>query len=300
MASMFERDDAGFTEDYDPNAEPGATAEVTVTRRRRRAEPRTKRPARPKKPRLFRPTKRKRAVGVFPGGLFRGPNQFGAFARSARRIATAPTRNAAPSSPVMQSTSVGPAEEELIMENRDNQNRDVSKTVQAQQPQSERTQQPEQAQQGSSDRPAQPSVAGPQTGPDARPRHRRPSRQPKLGQADYGSERQSDTLTGERGDGETGQGSDIEGASADQSGGSFLGTRGDDRHQQRIDRGRQRLRARRPGRPGISRYRTMTGRAAITGARPFLCMLGPREEGGFALDRPGEARPRTGSPRCSA
>ena len=28
MASMFERDDAGFTEDYDPNAEPGATAEV--------------------------------------------------------------------------------------------------------------------------------------------------------------------------------------------------------------------------------------------------------------------------------
>jgi large subunit ribosomal protein L9 len=28
MASMFERDDAGFTEAYDPNAEPGATAEV--------------------------------------------------------------------------------------------------------------------------------------------------------------------------------------------------------------------------------------------------------------------------------
>ena len=28
MSSMFERDDAGFTEDYDPNAEPGATAEV--------------------------------------------------------------------------------------------------------------------------------------------------------------------------------------------------------------------------------------------------------------------------------
>jgi large subunit ribosomal protein L9 len=23
MASMFERDEAGFTEDYDPNAEPG-------------------------------------------------------------------------------------------------------------------------------------------------------------------------------------------------------------------------------------------------------------------------------------
>jgi large subunit ribosomal protein L9 len=23
MSSMFERDDAGFTEDYDPNAEPG-------------------------------------------------------------------------------------------------------------------------------------------------------------------------------------------------------------------------------------------------------------------------------------
>ncbi|MGN6271057.1 MAG: 50S ribosomal protein L9 [Sphingomonas sp.] len=28
MAEMFERDEAGFTEDYDPNAEPGATAEV--------------------------------------------------------------------------------------------------------------------------------------------------------------------------------------------------------------------------------------------------------------------------------
>lgn len=28
MEEMFERDEAGFTEDYDPNAEPGATAEV--------------------------------------------------------------------------------------------------------------------------------------------------------------------------------------------------------------------------------------------------------------------------------
>ncbi|MGR6327976.1 50S ribosomal protein L9 [Sphingomonas sp. XXL09] len=28
MAQMFERDEAGFTEDYDPNAEPGATAEL--------------------------------------------------------------------------------------------------------------------------------------------------------------------------------------------------------------------------------------------------------------------------------
>ena len=28
MAEMFERDEAGFTEDYDPNAEPGATAEA--------------------------------------------------------------------------------------------------------------------------------------------------------------------------------------------------------------------------------------------------------------------------------
>jgi large subunit ribosomal protein L9 len=28
MAEMFERDNAGFTEDYDPNAEPGATAET--------------------------------------------------------------------------------------------------------------------------------------------------------------------------------------------------------------------------------------------------------------------------------
>ncbi len=29
MASMFERDEAGFTEEYDPNAEPGATALVS-------------------------------------------------------------------------------------------------------------------------------------------------------------------------------------------------------------------------------------------------------------------------------
>ena len=28
MAAMFEKDEAGFVEDYDPNAEPGATAEV--------------------------------------------------------------------------------------------------------------------------------------------------------------------------------------------------------------------------------------------------------------------------------
>ena len=28
MSSMFERDEAGFTEDYDPNAEPGATADA--------------------------------------------------------------------------------------------------------------------------------------------------------------------------------------------------------------------------------------------------------------------------------
>ena len=28
MAAMFEKDEAGFTEDYDPNAEPGATAEA--------------------------------------------------------------------------------------------------------------------------------------------------------------------------------------------------------------------------------------------------------------------------------
>ena len=31
MAQMFERDDAGFTEAYDPNAEPGATAEAATT-----------------------------------------------------------------------------------------------------------------------------------------------------------------------------------------------------------------------------------------------------------------------------
>lgn len=31
MAQMFERDSAAFTEDYDPNAEPGATAEAPAT-----------------------------------------------------------------------------------------------------------------------------------------------------------------------------------------------------------------------------------------------------------------------------
>ncbi|HVF83085.1 MAG TPA: 50S ribosomal protein L9 [Sphingomicrobium sp.] len=31
MSQMFERDNAGFTEDYDPNAEPGASAEATPT-----------------------------------------------------------------------------------------------------------------------------------------------------------------------------------------------------------------------------------------------------------------------------
>ena len=30
MAQMFERDNAGFTEDYDPNAEPGATADAVA------------------------------------------------------------------------------------------------------------------------------------------------------------------------------------------------------------------------------------------------------------------------------
>ncbi len=30
MAQMFERDNAGFTEDYDPNAEPGATADTAA------------------------------------------------------------------------------------------------------------------------------------------------------------------------------------------------------------------------------------------------------------------------------
>ena len=30
MAAMFEKDEAGFVEAYDPNAEPGATAEVSA------------------------------------------------------------------------------------------------------------------------------------------------------------------------------------------------------------------------------------------------------------------------------
>ena len=46
MAQMFERDVAGFTEDYDPDAEPGATAETAAAEaassgreRRGRGEP---------------------------------------------------------------------------------------------------------------------------------------------------------------------------------------------------------------------------------------------------------------------
>lgn len=31
MAAMFEKDEAGFVEEFDPNAEPGATADVRVT-----------------------------------------------------------------------------------------------------------------------------------------------------------------------------------------------------------------------------------------------------------------------------
>jgi large subunit ribosomal protein L9 len=38
MASMFERDEAGFTEDYDPNAEPGATAEAQAAEGEEQAE----------------------------------------------------------------------------------------------------------------------------------------------------------------------------------------------------------------------------------------------------------------------
>ena len=38
MADMFERDEAGFTEDYDPNAEPGATAEVPAREEGEQAE----------------------------------------------------------------------------------------------------------------------------------------------------------------------------------------------------------------------------------------------------------------------
>ncbi len=38
MAEMFERDEAGFTEDYDPNAEPGATAEAPASEEDEQAE----------------------------------------------------------------------------------------------------------------------------------------------------------------------------------------------------------------------------------------------------------------------
>jgi|SRR5215217_3578667 len=41
MSDMFERDEAGFTEDYDPNAEPGATAERGADDAAPAAEPST-------------------------------------------------------------------------------------------------------------------------------------------------------------------------------------------------------------------------------------------------------------------
>jgi hypothetical protein len=116
------------------------------------------------------------------------------------------------------------------MENRDNQHSDVNKIVQAQQLLSERSQQPEQAQQGQDAtgqaHPSESSGAD-QSGSfqSQQSSETSQSQSPaETSQADYGRERQSDTLTGERGDGETAQSSDIEGASANQSGGSFLGT----------------------------------------------------------------------------
>ncbi len=39
MASMFERDEAGFTEDYDPNAEPAPPPRFSRSRKKRRANP---------------------------------------------------------------------------------------------------------------------------------------------------------------------------------------------------------------------------------------------------------------------
>ncbi len=38
MAEMFEREETGFTEDYDPNAEPGATAEAPAREEGEQAE----------------------------------------------------------------------------------------------------------------------------------------------------------------------------------------------------------------------------------------------------------------------
>jgi large subunit ribosomal protein L9 len=38
MKQMFERDTAAFTEDYDPNAEPGATAEAAAAEEAEPAE----------------------------------------------------------------------------------------------------------------------------------------------------------------------------------------------------------------------------------------------------------------------
>jgi large subunit ribosomal protein L9 len=39
MAQMFERDTAAFTEEFDPNAEPGATAETAAAEEPASAEP---------------------------------------------------------------------------------------------------------------------------------------------------------------------------------------------------------------------------------------------------------------------
>ena len=54
MSSMFERDDAGFTEDYDPNAEPGTITDGDDAESRQRPKLRPQRPpkTRATKPRL--------------------------------------------------------------------------------------------------------------------------------------------------------------------------------------------------------------------------------------------------------
>jgi large subunit ribosomal protein L9 len=36
---LFEREEAGFTEDYDPNAEPGATADAAAAEAAEEAQP---------------------------------------------------------------------------------------------------------------------------------------------------------------------------------------------------------------------------------------------------------------------
>ena len=78
MASMFERDDAGFTEEFDPNAEPGAIAEVSADEGAEPSRAPKRTSERSRSLSFFRPTN-EISRRVRPGGFF--------CAHSVRRIA---------------------------------------------------------------------------------------------------------------------------------------------------------------------------------------------------------------------